>query len=205
MNFPRSILYPAPEVIISGENRYAAIGLIAFLQMHFPYLPVHYEPCARRSAIRIHATPGCLVIVLLCTRMMPLPPQLRVLTERVARTHQSWLLLYEGERDNLPDKLFGFRVGSMSISLSAIFKMICKARESTIFSPLARLTPRQCLVMKWLASGLKPRQVGEILNMTEKTVSSHRTNALSRLGLSSRNEYFLWCLLSIDDFIFSEG
>jgi DNA-binding NarL/FixJ family response regulator len=50
-------------------------------------------------------------------------------------------------------------------------------------SPIERLTPRQREVMQLIAEGMTSRQVAETLGIHVKTVDSHRTQLMKRLGL----------------------
>jgi len=50
------------------------------------------------------------------------------------------------------------------------------------------LTPREIDVLRLIAQGYTNRQVAEKLNVSVRTVESHRANLTSKLGLSSRAE-----------------
>ena len=50
------------------------------------------------------------------------------------------------------------------------------------------LTPRELDVVKLIAEAYTNRQIAEILNVSEKTVESHRGNVLSKLGMRDRVE-----------------
>ena len=52
--------------------------------------------------------------------------------------------------------------------------------------PFAPLTMRETEVVKMIAEGRSAKEIGEALNLSEKTVSRHRSNVLSKLGLSDR-------------------
>ncbi len=55
-----------------------------------------------------------------------------------------------------------------------------KASESKL------LTPRELEVLKFIARGYTNRQVGESLNLSVRTVESHRANLMGKLGLQTR-------------------
>ena len=50
------------------------------------------------------------------------------------------------------------------------------------------LTPRELEVVKLIAEAFTNRQIAEILNLSEKTVESHRSNLLAKLGMRDRVE-----------------
>jgi DNA-binding NarL/FixJ family response regulator len=50
------------------------------------------------------------------------------------------------------------------------------------------LTPRELEVVKLIAEAFTNRQIAEILNVSEKTVESHRSNLLAKLGMRDRVE-----------------
>lgn len=54
--------------------------------------------------------------------------------------------------------------------------------------PRDALTPRELEVVKLIAEANTNRQIAEALNLSEKTVESHRANLLSKLGMSDRVE-----------------
>jgi DNA-binding NarL/FixJ family response regulator len=50
------------------------------------------------------------------------------------------------------------------------------------------LTPRELEIVKLIAEAYTNRQIAETLNLSEKTVESHRGNVLSKLGMRDRVE-----------------
>jgi DNA-binding NarL/FixJ family response regulator len=48
---------------------------------------------------------------------------------------------------------------------------------------LARLTPRQREVLQFIAEGATPRAMARALNLSVKTVESHRAQLMERLGI----------------------
>ena len=50
------------------------------------------------------------------------------------------------------------------------------------------LTQREIDVLRLLARGNTNRQIGELLNLSIRTVESHRANLMGKLGLASRVE-----------------
>jgi DNA-binding NarL/FixJ family response regulator len=56
------------------------------------------------------------------------------------------------------------------------------AQSIAVRSPLASLTSRQLEVMRMVANGFRTREIAEHLNLSEKTIESHRTQVMRRLG-----------------------
>jgi two-component system response regulator NreC len=56
------------------------------------------------------------------------------------------------------------------------------------------LTHREIEVLKLIAQGHTNRQVGEMLNLSMRTVESHRANLMAKLGISSRVELVRYAL-----------
>jgi DNA-binding NarL/FixJ family response regulator len=56
------------------------------------------------------------------------------------------------------------------------------AQAIAVRSPLAGLTSRQLEVMRMVANGYRTREIAEQLKLSEKTVESHRTQVMRRLG-----------------------
>jgi DNA-binding NarL/FixJ family response regulator len=55
-------------------------------------------------------------------------------------------------------------------------------------APHDPLTPRELDVVKLIAEAYTNRQIAEILSVSEKTVESHRSNVLGKLGMRDRVE-----------------
>ena len=54
--------------------------------------------------------------------------------------------------------------------------------------PSDELTPRELEVVKLIAEAYTNRQIAEVLQLSEKTVESHRANVLAKLGMRDRVE-----------------
>jgi DNA-binding NarL/FixJ family response regulator len=52
----------------------------------------------------------------------------------------------------------------------------------------SELTPRELEVVKLIAEAHTNKQIAQILNLSEKTVESHRGNVLAKLGMRDRVE-----------------
>ncbi len=60
--------------------------------------------------------------------------------------------------------------------------------ESGEEAPRDKLTDRELEVVKLIAEAHTNKQIAEILGLSEKTVESHRSNILNKLGMSDRVE-----------------
>lgn len=60
--------------------------------------------------------------------------------------------------------------------------------ESGDAAPRDKLTDRELEVVKLIAEAHTNKQIAEILGLSEKTVESHRSNILNKLGMSDRVE-----------------
>jgi NarL family two-component system response regulator LiaR len=49
-------------------------------------------------------------------------------------------------------------------------------------------------VLRWIASGLTNREIAERMIISEKTVKTHVSNVLSKLGLEDRTQAAIWAL-----------
>lgn len=63
-------------------------------------------------------------------------------------------------------------------------------------APVDRLTDREQEVLALLAKGMSNRQIADALSISEKTVSVHVSNLLSKLGLESRTQAALYAASS---------
>jgi DNA-binding NarL/FixJ family response regulator len=59
-------------------------------------------------------------------------------------------------------------------------------------APDTELTPRQLEIARLIAEDLTNRQIADRLFLSERTVETHITNMLNKLGLSSRVQLSRW-------------
>lgn len=71
-------------------------------------------------------------------------------------------------------------------------RLICKRHIS---SPEEQLTSRQQQIMRLLAEGLTPAEISMRLNISIKTVSSHRGAVMKKLGFNRKVELYNWLIL----------
>ena len=61
------------------------------------------------------------------------------------------------------------------------------------------LTPREVDVLRLLALGYTNRQIGSELDLSVRTVETHRSNIMAKLGLSSRVEMVRWAAENLSE------
>ena len=61
-------------------------------------------------------------------------------------------------------------------------------------APKDPLTPRELEVVKLIAEAFNNRQIAETLKLSEKTVESHRSNLLAKLGMRDRVQLTRWAI-----------
>jgi NarL family two-component system response regulator LiaR len=61
-------------------------------------------------------------------------------------------------------------------------------------SPVDELTGREREVLRMIARGLNNRDIAEAMIISEKTVKTHVSNILSKLGLDDRTQAAIWAL-----------
>ncbi|MGH8908264.1 MAG: response regulator [Egibacteraceae bacterium] len=66
--------------------------------------------------------------------------------------------------------------------------------EVTRPRPATRLTPREREVLALLGQGRSNRQIAQALGITEKTVKTHVSNLLAKLGLSDRTQAAIYAI-----------
>ncbi|MEN2475447.1 response regulator transcription factor [Burkholderia sp. GS2Y] len=59
------------------------------------------------------------------------------------------------------------------------------APDDAAGSPLAQLSEREQVIFRYLAKGCSNKEIAEILSLSGKTVSTHKTNILGKLGVKS--------------------
>ncbi len=55
-----------------------------------------------------------------------------------------------------------------------------------------KLTAREQEVFRYIAEGITPKEIGDKLSISPKTVSSHRGNIMNKLGLSGTRDMVLY-------------
>ena len=78
--------------------------------------------------------------------------------------------------------------GRTFLSGAAQESLLREWKEGGRGEPADPLTPRELEVVKLIAEAYTNKQIAETLSVSEKTVESHRSNVLSKLGMRDRVE-----------------
>lgn len=71
--------------------------------------------------------------------------------------------------------------------------------SSEYINLLKKLTPREVEVIEEVAKGRTSKEIGEILNLSHRTVQKYRQNICEKLGINGYRALFNWCLEHIKD------
>jgi DNA-binding NarL/FixJ family response regulator len=104
------------------------------------------------------------------------------------RSGAAGYVLKSGADEELVDAARAVLEGASFIAPQAMRSIVERVVRAEVeqAGPFAHLTARETEVMKMIAEGLSAKEIGESLNLSEKTVSRHRSNILSKLGLVDR-------------------
>lgn len=78
--------------------------------------------------------------------------------------------------------------GESFLSPNLSFNLLATLRAGGVKRTLAALSPREQRILRLVAQGLSNREVGERLEVQEKTVKYHMTNILKKLKVRNRVE-----------------
>ena len=78
--------------------------------------------------------------------------------------------------------------------MSAVADQGTPESASQARTPIADLTERELEVLRWIAGGLNNREIAEKMFISEKTVKTHVSNLLGKLGLDDRTQAAIWAL-----------
>lgn len=60
-----------------------------------------------------------------------------------------------------------------------------------------KLSPRENYIAFYLAKGYKPREIADMLSISEETVITHRKNIYEKLGVHNQQHMISWLVLAI--------
>lgn len=100
-------------------------------------------------------------------------------------------LLKDTEQDELVRAIRAAANGQVQLSPQALTRLMREVRAPE--SP-ETLTERETEVLRLLAQGLSNKEIGRSLNVGEKTVKTHVSNILSKLGVPSRTQAALYAV-----------
>jgi DNA-binding NarL/FixJ family response regulator len=109
----------------------------------------------------------------------------------VVRAGAIGYLLKDTDGEELSRAVKAAAVGQVQLSPQAVARLMREVRAPE--SPKA-LTGRETEVLKLLAQGQSNKQIAQSLNIGEKTVHSHVSNILGKLGVPSRTQAALYAV-----------
>jgi DNA-binding NarL/FixJ family response regulator len=117
---------------------------------------------------------------------------------RAVRLGVMGLVLKEQADDQLLNAIEKVRAGEVWLSRAVIGSVFTELLDQGLeeadpdANRINSLTPREREVVALLSEGLRNKQIGERLYISETTVRHHLSSAFSKLGLSSRFELILY-------------
>lgn len=106
---------------------------------------------------------------------------------RALEAGASGYLLKEADREELELAIRSVMKGdvylSPGISDGVVQRYLNRGEEDLAMSPLERLTPRQREVLQLVAEGNTTKEIADKLELSPKTVETHRSDIMSRLGI----------------------
>ncbi|MBX2828394.1 MAG: LuxR C-terminal-related transcriptional regulator [Flavobacteriaceae bacterium] len=66
--------------------------------------------------------------------------------------------------------------------IEKVIHLVKKSQEKTAL--INKLSKREYEVFRWIGLGSSSREIGELMNITEATVSTHRKNIIKKLGIN---------------------
>jgi two-component system, NarL family, response regulator LiaR len=100
-------------------------------------------------------------------------------------------LLKDTQADELCRAIKAAAAGQVQLSPQAALRLM---REVQVPQSSEKLTPRETEVLRLLAQGMSNKEIGAILVIGEKTVKTHVSNVLSKLGVLSRTQAALYAV-----------
>jgi len=100
-------------------------------------------------------------------------------------------LLKDTQADELCRAIRAAAAGQVQLSPQAALRLM---REIQVPQSPEKLTPRETEVLRLLARGLANKEIGTTLVIGEKTVKTHVSSILSKLGVPSRTQAALYAV-----------
>ncbi len=95
-------------------------------------------------------------------------------------------LLKTTEKEELINAIKSVHAGKEYFSSDIAKILITKKEQATSsLGDLANLTEREIEIIKHIANGLSSAEIGELLFISTRTVETHRTNIIKKLGVSN--------------------
>jgi two-component system response regulator DevR len=89
---------------------------------------------------------------------------------------------------NLVDSIRRVAKGESLVQKAVTRKVVTELTGSAADSPVSNLTTRERQVLELIAEGLTNRQIGDQLDLAEKTVKNYVSGLLAKLGMARRTQ-----------------
>jgi DNA-binding NarL/FixJ family response regulator len=100
-------------------------------------------------------------------------------------------LLKDTEADQLCKAIKAAAIGQVQLAPEAAARLVREVRSP---DSAEKLTQRETEVLRELATGLTNREIGRVLRIGERTVKTHVSHLLGKLGLQSRTQAALYAV-----------
>jgi len=131
-------------------------------------------------------------------------PKLRILVLTMHEEHQyavrairagaSGYLTKEGASAQLVTAILKVASGGAYISAEVAEQLALNAMPDATAAPHERLSDREFQVFRMIAEGKSVSEIADRLNLSVKTVSTHKANVLAKMGLSTQGELIRYAL-----------
>lgn len=101
-------------------------------------------------------------------------------------------LLKDTQSDELRRAIKAAAAGQVQLSPAAAARLMREVRTPGESEPREALTDREAEVLRALAQGLANKEIGRLLEISEKTVKTHVSSVLAKLGVQSRTQAALY-------------
>jgi DNA-binding NarL/FixJ family response regulator len=157
----------------------AAVEMITALSPDFAILDQHMPGVTGIEAIRRLRTAGCAVKLIILSISREEGTVLEAL-----RAGADAYLLKDGPGRHMMDAINFVRDGGIYVSPmlrgAGLFSKDQKGRRE---DPLAALSPREMEVFSYLVSGLRAKDIAELLEISPKTVDTYRASLMRKLNV----------------------
>ena len=104
----------------------------------------------------------------------------------------SGYLLKDADADEVAVAIRAAHHGEMLLDPAVAGRLLTWLRDAAREKPTTDLTPREFDVLRLIGAGKPNKAIGAALGISERTVRSHVSSILAKLGLTSRTQAALW-------------
>src|SRR5271157_5050613 len=157
----------------------AAVEMIAALRPDFAILDLNMPGISGIEVIRRLRASGCAVKLLILSISREEATVMEAL-----RAGADAYLLKDGPSRHLLDAIAFVRDGGVYISpLLRGAGLFTRAESARVEDPLGSLSPRETEVFSYLVSGLRAKDIADLLGISPKTVDTYRASLMRKLNI----------------------